>query len=103
MSSRTLGFLGDQFEVEPAHGEKREQVLRTAGIETYFILRARYPVINTFFARLSRRLIMYLLPRTFLAHTQYLLPLFPPSLRRGSNIFLSSIESCAIFSSRQQT
>lgn len=53
MSSKTLGFLGDQFEVEPAHGEKREQVLRTAGIETYFILRARYPVINTFLAALS--------------------------------------------------
>lgn len=41
VSSRTLSFLDDQFEVEAAHGEKREQVLRTAGIETYFILRAR--------------------------------------------------------------
>ncbi|XP_046444965.1 adenylate cyclase type 3-like [Daphnia pulex] len=41
VSSRTLSFLGDEFEVEAAHGEKREQVLRTAGIETYFILRAR--------------------------------------------------------------
>lgn len=44
VSSRTLSFLGDQFEVEAAHGEKREQVLRTAGIETYFILSARNPV-----------------------------------------------------------
>jgi adenylate cyclase 3 len=49
-----LSFLGDEFEVEAAHGEKREQVLRTAGIETYFILRARNEVklrfdpLNTF-------------------------------------------------------
>ena len=49
VSSRTLGFLGDQFEVEAAHGEKREQVLRTAGIETYFILRARNPVPFLYF------------------------------------------------------
>ena len=46
VSSRTLGFLDDQFEVEAAHGEKREQVLRMAGIETFFILRAKNPVIS---------------------------------------------------------
>ena len=44
VSSRTLGFLGDQFHVEAAHGERKEEVLRMAGIETYFILSAKNPV-----------------------------------------------------------
>lgn len=38
VSETTLGFLNDEFEVEPAHGEKREEILRIAGIKTYFIV-----------------------------------------------------------------
>lgn len=39
MSEVTLSFLNDEFEVEPAHGERREEMLRQAGIKTYFIVR----------------------------------------------------------------
>ncbi|ODN06160.1 Adenylate cyclase type 7 [Orchesella cincta] len=44
VSEVTLGFLDDGFEVEPAHGEKREEILRIAGIKTYFIVRPIKPV-----------------------------------------------------------
>ncbi|OXA58650.1 Adenylate cyclase type 3 [Folsomia candida] len=43
VSETTLGFLNDEFEVEPAHGEKREEILRIAGIKTYFIVRPLVP------------------------------------------------------------
>ena len=56
VSSRTLSFLDDQFEVEAAHGEKREQILRTAGLETYFILRARNPPAVSFDSERKRSL-----------------------------------------------
>lgn len=46
ISEVTLSFLGDGFEVEPAHGEKREEILRIAGIKTYFIVRPIKPVRN---------------------------------------------------------
>ncbi|CAK1549837.1 unnamed protein product [Leptosia nina] len=39
VSEVTLSFLKDEFEVEPAHGERREEMLRQAGIKTYFIVR----------------------------------------------------------------
>ncbi|CAG4968046.1 unnamed protein product [Colias eurytheme] len=39
VSEVTLSFLNDEFEVEPAHGERREEMLRQAGIKTYFIVR----------------------------------------------------------------
>lgn len=39
ISEVTLSFLNEGFEVEPAHGEKREEILRIAGIKTYFIVR----------------------------------------------------------------
>ncbi|VVC92950.1 unnamed protein product [Leptidea sinapis] len=39
ISEVTLSFLKDEFEVEPAHGERREEMLRQAGIKTYFIVR----------------------------------------------------------------
>lgn len=44
VSEVTLGFLNDDFEVEPAHGERREEMLRQAGVKTYFIVRVLKPV-----------------------------------------------------------
>ncbi|GLG95677.1 Adenylate cyclase type 3, partial [Gryllus bimaculatus] len=43
ISEKTLGFLNGEFEVEPALGEKREEMLRMAGIRTFFIVRALKP------------------------------------------------------------
>ena len=43
ISNATLGFLNGEFEVEPAHGEDREEALQKAGIVTYFIVRALKP------------------------------------------------------------
>ncbi|XP_068621362.1 adenylate cyclase type 3 [Battus philenor] len=43
VSEVTLSFLNDEFEVEPAYGERREEMLRQAGIKTYFILRVLKP------------------------------------------------------------
>ncbi|XP_037977179.2 adenylate cyclase type 3 [Plutella xylostella] len=43
VSEVTLGYLNDDFEVEPAHGERREEMLRQAGIKTYFIVRVLKP------------------------------------------------------------
>lgn len=39
----TLSFLDGEFEVEPAHGEDREEALQKAGIVTFFIVRALKP------------------------------------------------------------
>lgn len=44
ISEKTLGFLNDNFEVEPAHGEKREEILRSAGLKTYFIVKIKVQV-----------------------------------------------------------
>lgn len=38
-----MSFLDDHFEVEPAHGEKKEEALRMAGLKTYFIVKALIP------------------------------------------------------------
>ncbi|CAH0603211.1 unnamed protein product [Chrysodeixis includens] len=43
VSEVTLSFLNNDFEVEPAHGERREEMLRQAGIKTYFIVRVLKP------------------------------------------------------------
>nr|XP_034175120.1 adenylate cyclase type 3 [Osmia lignaria] len=43
ISNVTLSFLNGEFEVEPAHGEDREEALKKAGIVTYFIVRALKP------------------------------------------------------------
>ncbi|KAK2580015.1 hypothetical protein KPH14_012304 [Odynerus spinipes] len=43
VSNVTLSFLNDEFEIEPAFGEKREETLQKAGIVTYFIVRALKP------------------------------------------------------------
>ncbi|XP_045542836.1 adenylate cyclase type 3 [Papilio machaon] len=43
VSEMTLNFLNDEFEVEPAYGERREEMLRQAGIKTYFIVRVLKP------------------------------------------------------------
>ncbi|KAM3959069.1 adenylate cyclase 3 [Aphomia sociella] len=43
ISEVTLSFLNDEFEVEPAHGERREEMLRQAGIKTFFIARVLKP------------------------------------------------------------
>ncbi|CAH2066581.1 unnamed protein product, partial [Iphiclides podalirius] len=43
VSEVTLSFLNDEFEVEPAYGERREEMLRQAGIKTYFIVRVLKP------------------------------------------------------------
>ncbi|CAG5021647.1 unnamed protein product [Parnassius apollo] len=43
VSELTLSFLNDEFEVEPAYGERREEMLRQAGIKTYFIVRVLKP------------------------------------------------------------
>lgn len=44
ISERTLNFLNGEFEVEPAFGEKREEMLRIAGIKTYYIKKVLKPV-----------------------------------------------------------
>ncbi|XP_073941064.1 adenylate cyclase 3 [Choristoneura fumiferana] len=43
ISEVTLSFLHDEFEVEPAHGERREEMLRQAGIKTFFIAKVLKP------------------------------------------------------------
>ncbi|XP_059484469.1 adenylate cyclase type 3-like [Neocloeon triangulifer] len=43
ISEKTLSYLDDHFEVEPAHGEKREETLRMAGLKTFFIVKALKP------------------------------------------------------------
>ncbi|XP_012056949.1 PREDICTED: adenylate cyclase type 3 [Atta cephalotes] len=43
ISNSTLSFLNGEFEVEPAHGEDREEALQKAGLVTYFIVRALKP------------------------------------------------------------
>ncbi|KAL4704044.1 hypothetical protein ACJJTC_001966 [Scirpophaga incertulas] len=43
VSEVTLSFLNKEFEVEPAYGERREEMLRQAGIKTYFIVRVLKP------------------------------------------------------------
>ncbi|KYN07797.1 PREDICTED: adenylate cyclase type 3 [Cyphomyrmex costatus] len=43
ISNSTLSFLNGEFEVEPAHGEDREEALHKAGIVTYFIVKALKP------------------------------------------------------------
>ncbi|RLU19233.1 hypothetical protein DMN91_007790 [Ooceraea biroi] len=43
ISNATLSFLNGEFEVEPAHGENREEALQKAGLVTYFIVRALKP------------------------------------------------------------
>jgi len=43
ISERTLTYLDDHFEVEPAHGEKKEEALRMAGLKTFFIVKALKP------------------------------------------------------------
>ncbi|ERL86622.1 hypothetical protein D910_04029, partial [Dendroctonus ponderosae] len=39
ISATTLSFLNGEFEVEPGYGEKRDEVLRIAGLKTYFIVK----------------------------------------------------------------
>lgn len=39
----THQFLNEEFEVERAYGEMREEALKKAGIMTYFIVRAKRP------------------------------------------------------------
>ncbi|CAH0404758.1 unnamed protein product [Chilo suppressalis] len=46
ISEVTKSFLNDEFEVEPAHGERREEMLRQAGIKTYFIVRVLKPYLG---------------------------------------------------------
>ncbi|KAH8286818.1 hypothetical protein KR044_003960 [Drosophila immigrans] len=43
ISDKTLNFLNGEFEVEPAFGEKREELLRIAGLKTYFITKVVKP------------------------------------------------------------
>ncbi|XP_044580736.1 adenylate cyclase type 3-like [Cotesia glomerata] len=43
ISNATLNFLNDEFQVEPAYGEKREEALAKAGIVTYFIVKTLKP------------------------------------------------------------
>ncbi|XP_012525724.1 adenylate cyclase type 3 [Monomorium pharaonis] len=43
ISNATLSFLNGEFEVEPAHGEDREEALQKAGLVTYFIVKALKP------------------------------------------------------------
>ncbi|XP_032668643.1 adenylate cyclase type 3 [Odontomachus brunneus] len=43
ISNTTLSFLNGEFEVEPAHGEHREEALQKAGLVTYFIVKALKP------------------------------------------------------------
>jgi len=44
ISDKTLAFLNGEFEVEPAFGEKREELLRIAGLKTFFITKVVKPV-----------------------------------------------------------
>lgn len=44
ISNKTLQYIGGEFEVEPAFGEKREDALRAAGLKTYFISKVLCPV-----------------------------------------------------------
>ncbi|XP_065581931.1 adenylate cyclase type 3-like isoform X2 [Artemia franciscana] len=39
VSNKTLKFLNDKFKVEPAFGEEKEEILRSAGLKTYFIVK----------------------------------------------------------------
>ena len=48
ISQQTLGFLKGEFEVTPGDGMSREETLRTAGVETYFIVKVLKPVSNIF-------------------------------------------------------
>ncbi|XP_068201359.1 adenylate cyclase type 3 [Palaemon carinicauda] len=43
ISNKTLQYIGEEFEVEPAYGEKREDALRAAGLKTYFISKVLMP------------------------------------------------------------
>lgn len=43
ISEVTKSYLNDEFEVEPAHGERREEMLRQAGIKTFFIVKVLKP------------------------------------------------------------
>ncbi|EDW78192.1 uncharacterized protein Dwil_GK24141 [Drosophila willistoni] len=43
ISDKTLAFLNGEFEVEPAFGEKREELLRIAGLKTFFITKVVKP------------------------------------------------------------
>ncbi|XP_047496470.1 adenylate cyclase type 3-like [Penaeus chinensis] len=43
ISNKTLQYIGGEFEVEPAYGEKREDALRAAGLKTYFISKVLCP------------------------------------------------------------
>ncbi|KAH1004531.1 hypothetical protein HUJ05_005330 [Dendroctonus ponderosae] len=43
ISATTLSFLNGEFEVEPGYGEKRDEVLRIAGLKTYFIVKVLKP------------------------------------------------------------
>lgn len=43
ISNATLSFLNGEFEVEPAHGEDREEAFQKAGLVTYFIVKALKP------------------------------------------------------------
>ena len=44
ISNSTHQFLGEDFQVEPAYGEKKEDALRAAGLKTYFIGKVLVPV-----------------------------------------------------------
>ncbi|XP_042903090.1 adenylate cyclase type 3 isoform X2 [Parasteatoda tepidariorum] len=43
ISEKTLGFLNGEFEVSPGDGMSREEALRSAGLETYFIVKILKP------------------------------------------------------------
>ncbi|GFW14151.1 adenylate cyclase type 3 [Trichonephila clavipes] len=43
ISEKTLGFLNGEFEVTPGDGMSREEALRQAGLETYFITKVLKP------------------------------------------------------------
>ncbi|KAK8734875.1 hypothetical protein OTU49_005705, partial [Cherax quadricarinatus] len=43
ISNKTLEYIGGEFEVEPAYGERREDALRAAGLKTYFISKVLRP------------------------------------------------------------
>ncbi|KAG7168545.1 Adenylate cyclase type 3-like, partial [Homarus americanus] len=43
ISNKTLQYIGMEFEVEPAYGERREDALRAAGLKTYFISKVLRP------------------------------------------------------------
>jgi hypothetical protein len=46
ISERTLSYLDNHFEVEAAHGEKKEEALRMAGLKTFFIVKALTPFVE---------------------------------------------------------